>query len=114
MTALEVYKPPFRTDGLYIFSSNNVMTLMAADCHNFPDKLMEKTCQIMNGESKSSGNSNISYSNGEIRHGAQLLMVVRGFGHLTGQGGLGLSGEEAIKIQDELGEWLCRLLRNDI
>lgn len=113
MTALDVYKPPFRTDGLYIFSGNNVMTLMASDCQNDPQKLMERTCQIMNGESKSYGNPNISYANGEIYNGSQLLMVVRGFGHLTGHGALGLPVEEALKIQDEFGEWLCRLLRNE-
>ena len=113
MTALEIYKPPFRADGPFIFSSNDVMTLMASDCHNDPEKLAERTCQILNGESKSNGNPNITDSNGEIYNGTQMLLVVRGFGHLTGQGGLRLSIEEALKIQDEFGEWLCRLLRND-
>lgn len=114
MKALEVYKPPFRADGVFIFSANNVMTLMASDCHNDPDKLMARTCQILNGEVKSNGNPNLTYSNGEIYNGAQLLLVVRGFGHLTGNGGLGLNVEEALKIQDEFGEWLCRLLRNEL
>lgn len=113
MTIFDVYKPPFRTDGMFIFSSNDVMTLMVADCLHEPEKLMERTCQIMNGESQSNGNPNISYSNGEIYNGAQLLMVVRGFGYLTGQGALNLSIEEALKIQDEFGSWLCRLLRNE-
>lgn len=114
MNALEIYKPPFRADGLFIFSSNNVMTLMASDCLHDPDKLMERTCKILNGECKSNGNPNLTYSEGEIYNGAQLLMVVRGFGHLTGTGGLKLPVEEALKIQDEFGEWLCRILRNEI
>ena len=113
MKALEIYKRPFRADGTFIFSSNNVMALMASDCHNSPEKLMERTCEILNGDSPSNGNPNLSYSNGEVFNGAQLLLVVRGFGHLTGRGGLNLPIEEALRIQDEFGEWVCGRLRND-
>lgn len=113
MNALDIYKRPFRTDGVFIWSSNDVMALMVADCINNPERLMERTCQIINGESKSIGNPNITYSNGDIYNGANLLMVVRGFGHLTSTSGLNLSAENAIKIQDEFGEYICKLLRNE-
>lgn len=112
MKALEIYKPPFSTDGVYIWSSNGVMSLMAADCVNNPERIMERTCQILNGESKSIGNPNISYSDGDIYNGANLLMVIRGFGHLTGIGGLNMSVENALKIQDEFGKYVCSLLSN--
>ena len=112
MTASEVYKPPFHHDGTMIWSANNVMAIMAADCHQYPDKLIERTCQILNGEVKSNGNPQITYVNGEIFNGPQLLLVIRGFGYLTGSGGLNLPLETAIKIQDEFGEWVCRKLRN--
>lgn len=112
MKALDIYKGPFRTDGVYIFTSNNVMALMVADCTNNPERLMERTCQILNGTSKSVGNPNIHYSNGDIFNGSILLMVVRGFGYLTGAGGLNLSTEQAIRIQDEFGEYVTNLLKN--
>lgn len=113
MTASEVYKSPFHCEGGMIWSSNNVMSVMVADCHQYPDKLIERTCQILNGEAKSNGNPNISYVNGEIFNGPQPLLVIRGFGYLTGTEGLNLPLETALKIQDEFGKWICRKLRNE-
>lgn len=113
MKALEIYRRPFRADGPFIFSANDVMALMASDCINYPEKLMERTCEILNGEASSNGNPNLSYSNGEVFNGPRLLLVVRGFGHLTGRGGLNLTVEDALRIQDEFGEWVCGRLRND-
>ena len=113
MTACEVYKPPFRCEGGVIWSSNNVMSVMAADCRQFPDRLIERTCQILNGEVKSNGNPNITYVNGDIYNGSQLLLIIRGFGFLTSSSGLNLPLETALRIQDEFGEWICRKLRNE-
>lgn len=114
MTAQDVYKAPFHTDGTMIWSADNVMALMAGDNFHDPRKLLERTCQILNGEVQSNGNPGISYFNGEIFNGAQLLLVVRGFKHLTSSGGLSLSLESALKLQDEFGEWVCKKLRNEI
>lgn len=113
MTAKEVYRPPFHQDGVYIWSADDVMAIMATDCMNDPEKLIARTCQILNDEVKSNGNPNITYANGEILNGAQVLLVIRGFGHLTGTGGLNLTLEAALKIQDEFGEWVASKLRND-
>lgn len=88
MTAKEIYRPPFRNDGAYIWTADNVMALMATDCMHDPEKLMERTCQILNGEVKSNGNPNLTYVNGEILNGANVILVVRGFGHITGKGGI--------------------------
>jgi hypothetical protein len=111
--ALEIYKPPFRADSSYIYSSNGVMSLMATDNNHDPEKLMLRTVEILNGDSESIGNPNISYYNGEIYLNSNVIMVVRGFGHLTGEGALNLSLDEAMRVQDQFGEWVCRKLRND-
>jgi hypothetical protein len=112
MNALEIYIPPFRADGAFIYSSNGVMALMAADCKNYPEKLMERTCQILNDEVQSNGNTNIGYSNGEIYNRGELLMVVRGFRHLTDVNGLNLSTEAALNMQDEFLRWVVHKLQN--
>lgn len=113
MTAKDVYKPPFYADGGYIWSSEDVMSLMATDCHGDPEKLMERVCEILNGESESVGNPNITHADGEIYNGQDIIMCVRGYGHLTGIGGLNLSSEEALAIQDEFAHWVVTKLRND-
>lgn len=42
------------------------------------------------------------------------IMVLRGWGHLTGRGALNLSPEEAIEIQDDFGEWIVKKLKQEI
>ena len=42
--------------------------------------------------------------------GAEKLLDIRGWGHLTGGGGHNLPAEQAAKIQDEIGEHIARLL----
>jgi len=39
--------------------------------------------------------------------GDQLLLDVRGWGNLTGVGGMNLPESEAIKMLDSLGEWIA-------
>lgn len=113
MTALEIYQPPFRHDGAYLYSSTGVMALMAAECGGDPEKLAGRTCEVLNGESPSVGNPNIEYQGGEIFNGPRLLLVIRGFSHLTSKDGLNLSVEEALKLQDEFGKWVVMKLRNE-
>ena len=42
--------------------------------------------------------------------GAEKLLDVRGWGHLTGSGAHGLKADVAGKIQDEIGEYVAALL----
>ena len=111
MKATEVYKPPFRAEGAYIFSSNDVMSLMAADCWNYPDEMMQRIVEILNDESKPNGTPEVGRNDMEICLNGDPLLTVRGWGHLTGVGGLNLPPEEADKIQDEFAVWVVSKLR---
>ena len=42
------------------------------------------------------------------------VLLIRGWGYLTGIGGLHLSEKEAIKIQDEFGDYIVKQLNGDI
>lgn len=42
--------------------------------------------------------------------GAEKVLDIRGWGHLTGAGAHNLPAEQAEKIQDEIGEHIARLL----
>jgi hypothetical protein len=55
-----------------------------------------------------------TYKDGTIYVGEQQFIWIRGWGHLTGTGGgLGLSSEEATKIQDGLGNYLVEKLKRN-
>lgn len=59
---------------------------------------------------------NFSYNNGEIwafstkAKKKKHIMLIRGWGHLTGTGGLHLKDEDAAKIQDDFGQYIVNTL----
>ena len=53
------------------------------------------------------------YSDNPIFDG-ELILIIRGWGYLTGIGGLHLPQEEAIKIQDEFGDYIVEQLNKGI
>lgn len=115
----DVYQKPFRQmyECSHVFSQNNVMsftfdinmTVNQSDfCKYFIDRL--------NGASVDEKRKNYTYlfkgvdlfveSNGMM----QLVGCVRGWGYLTGTGALGLSQEEAKRIQDDFIEHILKTL----
>ena len=61
----------------------------------------QKIVRILNGsDEKVKTLSNYSYKNGTIFVNELALIWIRGWGHLTGQGGFRLKEEQAIEIQD--------------
>jgi len=54
--------------------------------------------------------SDISYELGFIRHSNTQLIEIRGWGYLTGSGGLKISDTEAADIQDDLGNYIVEQL----
>lgn len=108
MKALEIYKPPFKSDGIYIWSSNNVMALM--NVSDYGCSLIDKLADILNGKLAPSSSQNYEYRAPEILLNGEVLLVVRGWGHLTGAGGLNLDVDVANKIQDEFAEWVINKL----
>lgn len=53
------------------------------------------------------------YSENPVFKGEPIL-IIRGWGYLTGPGGLHLSSKEAIKIQDEFGDYIVEQLNKNI
>lgn len=59
---------------------------------------------------------NFSYKDGEIwafstkAKKKKHIMLIRGWGHLTGTGGLHLKDEDAAKIQDDFGQYIVETL----
>lgn len=110
MKALEIYKPPFTSDGCYVWSANNVMSLMVADAVDNSESLLERVCELLNGTSTTDNKAALSYDAPEILLNGKVFLVVRGWWHLTGGGGLALPAEEASAIQDEFARFVISKL----
>ena len=76
----------------------------------------EKIIRIVNGADEPIHNDfNLTYEDGTIKANGLVLILLRGWGHLTGVGGLHLPAEEALRIQNEFGEYILeRLTKNQI
>ena len=73
----------------------------------------QKIVRILNGsDEKVKTLSNYSYKNGTIFVNELALIWIRGWGHLTGQGGLRLKEEQAIEIQDGFANFIISTLRD--
>lgn len=109
----DIFKAPYTTDGVYVYDSNNQMCLMAGDCANYPEEMMARICEILNGTQPTKGNSGVGYEGPNIYLNGDLLLVVRGWGYLTGAGGLHLDAEEACQIQDDFAKHVVNCLRGE-
>lgn len=111
MNFLDIYKPPFRAEGPMIYSANNVLALMAVSIDYYPEKMMQRTVEILNGQSESMGCPDVGCDNGEIYINGDPFLVVRGWGYLTGICGLNLPEEKAATIQDDFAVWVVEKIR---
>lgn len=111
MTALEVYKPPFKIGGGKIFTSDSGMALDFL--RNVREDSKKRIVDILNGDSQDFLTKDIAFLDGEILADNTPIMCVRGWGHLIGIGGLHLPENEAARIQDEFGEWVAKRLKGD-
>lgn len=113
MEALEIYRPTFKSDGVFIWSSDNVMSLMNASDYDNSDEMMNKLADILNGKRTPVGSKEYTYSAPEILLDGKPLFVVRGWGHLTGQGALNLDRKMAADIQDKFAQWVISKLKGE-
>lgn len=56
--------------------------------------------------------TDIYHENGLIRYKNKELILIRGWGYLTGVGGLNLPDEEAAAIQDDLADYIIERLKS--
>lgn len=111
--ATDIFKAPYTTDGAYIYDANNQMCLMAADCGNYPEDMMSSICEILNEAKPTKGNPGVGIDGPNIYLNGNILAVVRGWGYLTGTGGLNLDPDEAAKIQDDFASFVVNCLRGE-
>lgn len=112
--ATEIFKGPYTTDGIYIYDSTNQMCLMVGDCDNYPEEMLNRICEILNGTKPTKGNPGVSTKDGNIYLNGNLILVVRGWGYLTGVGRLNLPAKEARKLQDKFAQYIVNCLRGEI
>lgn len=113
-TATEIFKGPYTTDGSYIYDSNDQMCLMVGDCENFPEEMLNRICEILNGTKPTKGNPSVTVDGPHIYLNEDLILVVRGWGYLTGAGCLNLSEDEACRIQDDFAQHVVNCLRGEV
>lgn len=105
METLEIYKPPFHRSDPYIFSSNGVMAFVIL---TQDDELIDGILNAINEEDEHLNLDGITCNSIFILKDGKSILMVRGWGHLTGCGALKLWDKEAIIIQDEFRDWVVR------
>lgn len=111
----DVYKLPLHMwEGfeIKVFTSDDKM---AFDwCNNFISDFKKKVIAIINGEQKPPYKDKFYRDGILIYHKdiSQPILRIRGWGHLTGVGALHLSEDEAIRIQNEFGDYIIKQLNS--
>lgn len=83
---------------------------MAADSVENSEALLQRVCDLLNGTAITDKKPVITYDGPEILLNGKAFLVVRGWGHLIGSGGLALSAEKATSIQEEFAKFVMSRL----
>lgn len=106
---LKYYELPLRDDYPYISCKDGAM---AFNWMISGDSTVRKTIiDKINGKSKHKFKHKVFYRDGFIsflneKEETKHLLLVRGWGHLTGGGGYNLPPKKAAQIQDEFAEYI--------
>lgn len=107
----EAFTPPFSLSDNYIFDSKNRVCLNTyLDSPEQRVKLLNK----LNGnfDKKPNGIFSLSDDKQRVLFEDKPVLLIRGWGRLTGVGGLNLSDEDAISLQDQFAEWIVKTLNS--
>ena len=120
MTFKDVYKFPLKVDEYCPTITWTADKQRAFDwCINMNSKNQQELIDVINGTKSLKFKHKFYrkgieiYSNNPIFNEKPILLI-RGWGHLIGIGGLHLSEEEAIRIQDEFGDYIVEQLNKNI
>lgn len=110
----EIYKPPFHD-----FFGIGVSTREGVRCFDWMVRMSQESKQliidILNDRTDKSVKREVKYDEaGQISIDGIDVILLRGWGHLTGCGALNLPGHEAAKIQDDFGEWIVKKLKQEV
>jgi len=115
-TFKDVYKFPLRSeeyDAGYVFDSNDNLVFQFMD-----NKYINLIIDILNDKIKSNYTDKFHYWKQEQivfidSEPRKMVLIIRGWGNLTGTGGMKLSNEEAINIQDTFAEFIISKLNDN-
>jgi hypothetical protein len=120
MTFKDVYKFPLKVDDYCPIITWTADKQRAFDwCVDISFEKQQELIDIINGTKQHQFKYKFYreyteiYSTNPIFKGEPILLI-RGWGYLTGIGGLHLSQEEAAKIQDEFGDYIVEQLNKNV
>lgn len=112
----KAFKPPFKNQifGRIVDSEYNFCFTIIRDNN---EELVNKIIRVINGE-ENFKNPKLNFKKDSVHiimcdeeHEKELILI-RGWGYLTGVGGLNLSEEEAIEIQNDLADYIVERLND--
>ncbi len=110
-----IWELPLKYDKMfYCFSSNNIMAITFD--YSISKELAQAITDVINGEDKEIKLSDMYIDGADFysKDYDSLIFSVRGWGHLTGTGGLNLKEKEAIKVQDEFIKYIYQRLYENL
>lgn len=119
MTFKEVYKFPLKVDEYCPIITWTVDNQRAFDwCVDVNFEKQQEIIDMINGTKQHQFNYKFYREGIEIYSGNPIfkgpILRIRGWGYLTGIGGLHLDHEEAIRIQNEFGDYIVDQLNKNI
>jgi hypothetical protein len=87
-----------------------ILRFLDPEAIQISDEDKQKIVDIINGENRQIKEHKLEYQDGDIKLNGKPFIMIRGWGHLTGTGGLNLPGERAKELQDEFGNYIIEKL----
>lgn len=111
MNFKEIYKLPLRKSNYgMVFTADGYMAFLFCLCHPNSKAYHQVVDALNREEPLKSDKGTWSYKSCFVYLGEKKAIRIRGWGHLTGCGGLCLPSDEAARIQDEFGKWIADTL----
>lgn len=107
----QYYTLPFSIDencGIYVRDKFNRVVFNKLERN---PELFDQIIKKLNGESNQSFKGNVELDGCYIKIDNRRVMLIRGWGRLTGSGGFRLSSQDACVVQDEFGNWVVEQLK---
>jgi hypothetical protein len=106
----DVFTPPFSLASGMIFDAKGRISMNSYCKKEITLKILGK----LNDEHKEKTIFPFNLSDGkdEIVHDGRSILLIRGWGRLTGVGGLSLDSELAVKLQNEFADWVVQKLNS--
>lgn len=113
-TFRHVYRHPFKATDLWVYDANGIFMFEFSDEPPVSQSFVNTLVDVINGKSVLTEEFTVHYDRDHTciidNNYDTVLIDIRGWGYLTGTGGLNLPEEEAINIQDTLAEYIVKQL----